>query len=533
MSATALFLALALVPAGDDRSPLGEHERILHVLHRFAFGPTPELVAEVRRVGIVPWIEAQLRADAPEPDALRLRLQRLDSIDLSNTDLIRRYLVYPAQAATPEEVARAERLRAAPRAELKEAVLLRAVLSSNQLRETLCDFFRNHFCVDLNKDTVSVFATTYEREVVRGEALGTFHRILRRSAQHPAMLVYLDNVLSRRPPTKAELDEIERTQRRQTGSRDRGREAAEIAKQRGLNENYARELLELHTLGVDNGYTQRDVVEVARALTGWTIQSELDKNVGFQFRPDMHAGGDKEFLGGTIRENRKQPVQEGEQILDLLARHPGTSRFLAWKLCRWFVHDEPSEEMVQRVARGFRDARGDLPAVYRAIVQDPEFFDRRNFLAKLKRPFELMASALRVTNAEIGDTGALQRWLKNLNEPVYECADPTGYYDHAEVWNDPGVLEVRWRFAMQLARGRISGVVVPSTIYEELPAGRPEYWKDVLARRVLSTSLTARTAAAIDRTVKEHLARNPRAGPRDLGPQILALLLGSPEFQRQ
>jgi uncharacterized protein (DUF1800 family) len=464
MSATALLLALALVPAGDDRSPLTENERILHVLHRFAFGPTPELVAEVRRAGIAAWLEAQLRADAPEPEALRVRLQRLASIDLSNTDLIRRYLVYPAADASPEEAARAERLRVIPRAELKESVLLRAVLSSNQLRESACDFFRNHFCVDLNKDTVSVFATAYEREVVRGESLGSFHRILRRSAQHPAMLVYLDNVLSRRPPTKAELDEIERTLRRQTGSRDRGREAAEIAKQRGLNENYARELLELHTLGVDNGYTQRDVIEVARALTGWTIQTELDKNVGFLFRPDMHATGDKEFLGGTIRENRKEPVQEGEQILDQLSRHPGTSRFLAWKLCRWFVHDDPSDEMVQRVARAFRDARGDLPAIYRAIVQDPEFFDRRNFQAKLKRPFELVVSALRVTGAEIGDTGALQRWLKTLNEPTYECPDPTGYYDQAGVWNDPGVLEVRWRFAMQLARGRIAGGVMPPAL---------------------------------------------------------------------
>ena len=516
----------------DATVPLTEHQRILHFLGRFTLGATPALVDEVRAMGIESWLDAQLEDRAPASPELDERLAALGSIDLSCREVLDQYAPpYPPDADA--ETRRALSLRRQiPPAELKQSVLLRAVYGTHQVRETAADFFRNHFCVAVDKGQVPFFAGDYERAVLRGLVFGSFGDMLEASARHPAMLVYLDNAVSRRSPTKAELKEIEMRVRLQTKSKQAGREASDIAAQRGLNENYARELLELHTLGVDNYYTQRDVEEVARALTGWTVRDEPEEPVEFLFRPEMHSKGDKKFLHALIKDDFKHPEAEGEAVLDILKNHEGTARFLSFKLCRHFVRDDPSEAMVRRVTTVFRKTQGSLPALYRAIAEDVEFYAPWNYRAKFKRPFEFVVSALRVVGARIDDPRGVLRILQSMNETLYECKDPTGYYDQAEAWLDPGAFAVRWKFAMDLAAKDVGGVEIPDAFYDELPPGRPERWKEWLLFRLLPSGLDARVSRFLDAKVAEHTA----GGTRELEPlarAMVGMILGSPAFQKQ
>lgn len=517
-----------------DQSPLTETQRIQHVLSRFAFGPTPGQIEAVRKTGLEKWFEQQLHGAAREPYELGEKLRVLETIELSSQELLLNYNPRnPGPNATPKERREYGRLRNLPRSDLKQAILYRGVYSNNQLREVAADFWRNHLNVDLNKGLLRYYAVEYEREVIRRHVFGRFGDLLEASAKHPAMLVYLDNAVSRRPPSKAELRQIEQYTRQRTGSRERAEEAVNIARQRGLNENYARELLELHTLGVDNYYKQRDVIEVAKALTGWTVQNNPQNPVGFMFRPDMHVDGSKRFLGRVIKPDRDKPLREGEVVLERLVKHKGTASFLAWKLCRYFVDDFPPEAMVQRVADAFRRSKGDLKVVYRAIFKDPDFFHPSFYQSKFKRPFEFVISALRVTGAKIEAAGDALRTMTLLQEPLYEQEDPTGYYDTAEAWNDPGVMAVRWQFAQNLATGKLRGIRVPDEFYQGLHPRIPRVWKDQLARRVLPAGMGEKTSRILDRMMRRYLEENPNPKVTELGPWILGLLLGSPEFQRQ
>lgn len=515
-------------PAG-----LSDDQRLHHFLNRFTLGATPALLAEVRALGMRKWLDDQCRGDRPEPESLVKALAELKSIEMAPGELADAYLAEPDREATPEQRREIRQRMNIPPRELLDSVMLRATQSRNQLRETGADFLRNHFAVSLDKGPVAVLALDWERRVIRPGALGSFAETLDRSAHHPAMLFYLDNHLSCRPATQAEIEAIEK----------RGRNVErrlEELRQRGLNENYARELLELHTLGVDNYYTQDDVIQVAKCLTGWTITPARARGLvkgepgTFLFVPDFHCPGDKTVLGTAIRENKEDPQAEGRQVIQLLAGHEGTARFLAFKLCRWFVHDEPDAKMVERVARVFRQTRGSLPAVYLAIYEDPEFFRPANYLAKYKRPFEFVVSALRATGAVIRNPGALHRQLAEMNEPVYRCADPTGYYDQAEAWQDPGAMSLRWKFAHDLARGGVPAVQLPPDFYDDLPLDKPETWKELLARRLLCMPLGTSTSRALDQLVaRETAGTRPRQLRQELGPLLVAGILGSPEFQKQ
>lgn len=511
-------------PAGQgnaDPGPdaaLSEDERILHLLLRLTPGATAELVAEVRSVGIEPWLERQLAgagADASEATpALASRLARLARLELlkhTNAELIAATIGDGRNGLAANE--------------LREWVLMRAVYGDEHVREVSCDFFRNHFAVSLDKNEVRFLALAYERDVVLAHSLGNFHDMLGASARHPAMLIFLDNHLSRRAATKSELRRSERDARKETGSEERAREARDIALQRGLNENYARELLELHTLGVDQHYTQNDVIAVAKALTGWTIDRSTWE---FIFRIEMHDRDRKQFLGMALKP--KQDESEGEFVLDLLERHPGTARFLAYKLCRWLVHDDPDEKMVRRVADVFQRTRGDLPKVLSAIVLDRDFFARKNYLSKFKRPFEFVVSALRVTGAVLENGAGCHNALDAMSESLYRCPEPTGYYDQAESWRDPGALAFRWAFAVDLVFGRLRGARMGEAFYAGLEPDRPDQWREELVRRILPVAgIGPATSAALDRLVQR--SGGGRRG--DLRAQITALLLGSPEFQRQ
>ena len=536
-------LAGAAAPARNQSDPmletqtqaepvaLSEEERIWHCLARFSLGPTAASMHEVRELGIEAWFEGQLAGDQPAAPALRERLASLPSLELTSRQLVDEYY------STGEEAEKEGRSRfyrrTIPSRELRDSVVLNAVYSPNQLREAAADFFRNHFCVALGKPIIKFTLTDYEREVIKRRVFGRFHEMLVASAKHPAMLEYLDNAVSRRAPTKAELKLIEMRERAKTGSKEAGLTASSIASQRGLNENYARELLELHTLGVDNHYDQTDVENVARALTGWSFQLEKGEPIDFAFRADYHAGGSKKVLHKLIRDDWKDPVGEGEAVLELLAEHSGTAHFLAWKLCRHFVNDEPSEELVARVARVFEKSKGDLPSVYRAILHDADFFSRANFRTKFKRPFEFVVSALRATGAEVEGFNGIMQALQSMNEDLYNCQDPTGYYDQAEAWLDPGALAVRWRFARELASGGIEGVRVPDALWAELDPQQPPSWKAALVARLLPIGLSAQTESAIDQLVAERCRGGAIPSIGRVAPLIVSVILGSPDFQRQ
>ncbi len=434
---------------------------------------------------------------------------------------------------TPKEIRARNRLRNIPVGELKNSVLYRSILGKRQVQEVMADFWRNHFNIEAKKGSCRYLIVTWERDVIRKGVFSDFGDFLMSTAKHPAMLVYLDNYISRKPLSKQELKAVARKVRQKTKSRKKGEDAADIAKQRGLNENYARELLELHTLGVDNYYKQKDVIEVAKALTGWGITTNRDKYVGFTFHGGLHASGDKVVLRKRIREQKKKPVREGEMVVERLARHRGTSEFIAWKLCRFLVDDNPPPAMVRRVAAAFQRAKGNLPEVYRAILHDPDFFDSKHFQSKFKRPFEFLVSTIRVTGAEIRSPRGLVASLTSMSEPLYDCVDPTGYYDQAEAWNDPGVMALRWKFAMDFVRGKIKGVSIPKSFYADLRPDLPQVWKDQLAKKVLPAGLSERTSEAMDRKIREYIENNPLPEIKQLAPLILGMLLGAPEFQRQ
>ncbi len=539
-AATLLLLAGGASPAQE--AGLGPDERLLHILSRFTPGVTPALVEQVRQEGLAAWIDAQLKGDRAEPEALTARLRRYETLTLDAAGIADAYLERPPKDASPAEKAKARRRAAIPGREMLDWIVLRAVYGANPLRETSADFFRNHFCVSMDKQLVNYLVVDWERSIILGRALGNFGEMLEATAKHPCMLQYLDNALSRRPAGPAELAFIEARARRQAAARkddeddeeSKIRQALDLARQRGLNENYARELMELHTLGVDNYYSQADVQEVAKCLTGWTLRGRGGEGASFSFAPLMHCGGDKRVLGQAIRENRAQPIAEGEQVLSILREHEGTARFLSWKLCRWFVNDEPEPAMVDRIAAAFRSSKGDLKAVYRAILQDPAFFDRKNYRAKYKRPSEFILSALRVTGADIARAESVLKALTSMNEPLYRCGAPTGYYDQAESWADPGSMAARWTFADDLVRGKLGGISVPASFYAGLDPAKPASWKETLAAKILPISGIGRTTSArIDALVQEELRKNAKAGPAQVGPLIASLLLGSSEFQRQ
>jgi uncharacterized protein (DUF1800 family) len=531
----------------DPDKPLDQRERIHHLLSRVTFGVTDETIYEVEQLGVDKWLEQQLEGGADETDSLKSRLAKIPSLTMSNQEIVEKYRVpVPPlrRGASAEEQKRRAEARAqheVPKNDLKDTVLLTAIYSKNQLREVVCDFWRNHFNIDVSKGNVKFYATEYERDVIRGEALGTFNAMLNKQARHPAMLVYLDNYISRAAPQK-EL--VAAAQRALFSTRDFGAamEAVDIAKMKGINENYARELMELHTLGVDNHYTQEDVITVANILTGWTVQQNPKDAIVFQFRSDMHSSEPRMLLDRRVPSLPRNPELEGQFVLNMLVSHEGTSRFIAYKLCRYLVSDDPSDELVERVAKVYRDMitprdikRGEIKLsmteLYKAILTDEEFYNPNNYQSKFKRPSEFIVSALRVTQAEVESTGGIHAALLRMSEPIYQCEDPTGYYDQADAWRDPGVMAPRWSFALGLGLEQIRGVRIPDSYWEGLKQGNPVQWKEMLTKRILPGGCTDKTSEALDAVIVKYARFNPE--PEQLGRYIVGILLGSPEFQRQ
>ncbi|HEX8030027.1 MAG TPA: DUF1800 domain-containing protein [Vicinamibacterales bacterium] len=454
---------------------------ILHVLNRLTYGPRPGDVARVRELGIQKWIEQQLAPTGIDNSALEARLQRLETLNLDSATIQRDYAgpamverrQRAAEGADPKArtaevsdnadldanrvrgpVSDAQRKSREVIADIEQAKLLRAVYSERQLEAVLVDFWFNHFNVFAGKGATRIYVTEYERDAIRPYVLGHFRDMLGATAKSPAMLFYLDNWLS---------------------SGSLGAQGARGAQRRstGLNENYARELLELHTLGVDGGYTQQDIVNVAKAFTGWTIQPRLGS--GFFFAAGRHDRGEKTVLGQTIRAGGGE--SDGERVLDIVAAHPSTARHIAAKLAMRFVSDNPPQALVDRAAARFTVTGGDLREVTKTILTSPEFVAMDSYRAKVKTPLEFVASALRATGAEVRNAQPLARTLRDMGMPLYFCQPPTGYEETATTWVSAGALVSRMNFAVDLSKNAVRGVRVP--LNEEqtvaLKIGAPEF----------------------------------------------------------
>ena len=527
----AVIALLAGTAAGAQERPeaLTERERAAHVLNRLAFGPRPGDVERVAEQGVEAWFEEQL---ALAGDAgVRDRLAGLPSLGMSAREVYDAYVLPLPPGASAEARRKAREWLYEPRDELLRATAIRAVHGEQQLAEVLVDFWRNHFNVSYTKEGPAMqLLTEWDRAVLRRHALGRFEELLTASAHSPAMLHYLDNAVSRRPPSDQQLAEIERDVRRETGSKEEGEKAAQRARQRGVNENYARELLELHTFGVDNGYRQDDVVALAEILTGWTWRGGRDGEWTFVFDEGRHVPGSKRFLRKRIQGKPENGKEEGDEALRLLAGHSRTADFIATKLCRRLVRDDPSPQLVSAVASTLRKQDGDVVEAVRTILDHPEFWERSTIGAKFKTPQEFVYSALRATGAEVGDWSEVLRRMRLMSQPIYHCDDPTGWYDTAEAWLDPGILAQRWQFALDLASGDLDGVRLPNDFFDELSRDVPvREWSRRLVGRLIPAGVGVRTQYALDNAV----AKDLRQDRVELRVRLLALILGCPEFQRQ
>jgi uncharacterized protein (DUF1800 family) len=472
-------LSLALVVSGGaigapaTLDSAEETARITHVLNRLGYGPRPGDVEAVRRMGVEAWIQRQLDPARIDDRRAETRVAALATATLPTAELRKGYEV-PREARREIQEKRAEMgenpseddarrarrelvrkyagdMKGSPRQvvdELQQAKVLRAVYSERQLDEVLVDFWMNHFNVYANKGPERFLVGAYEREVIRPHAWGRFEDLLMATAKSPAMLFYLDNWLSADPGATS----------RMMGGR-----------KRGLNENYAREIMELHTLGVDGGYTQKDVTEVARALTGWSIAGLRDGEPRFTFNARVHDRGDKRILGRGIEGGG---IDEGEQVIRQLASHPRTARFISYKLARRFVADEPPPELVDRAAETFRRTRGDIRAVVTTIVTSPEFLAPATRATKVKTPLEFVASAVRASGAEVTSARELARRIALMGMPLYQQQPPTGYKDTADAWVSTSGLLARMNLAADLASGKVAGVSADPTAPVLADAGR-------------------------------------------------------------
>jgi uncharacterized protein (DUF1800 family) len=429
----------------------------------------------------------------------------------------------PAQTlANFPELRRAAQFKRTPRLvpsdDLKQAKIFRALYSNRQLEEILVDFWYNHFNVDVGKNTmqsqnlVHLLVGSYERDAIRPHVFGHFKDLLLATARHPAMLYYLDNWESMSPegydvgpfaPRRGNLNGQPNAVL--PGPLDR------IA--HGLNENYGREIMELHTLGVNGGYTQADVIAVARCFTGWTVTNP--ENPEFVFASFMHDFGEKSVLGHKIPAGGG--VQDGLQVIDILAHHPSTAKFISTELAQRFVADEPPQALVDRMAQTFMKTDGDLRAVLQTMFSSPEFFSEGAWQSKIKSPLEMVVSAVRAFNADTNDTFALVQRVADQGEPLYAKLEPTGYSNNGETWLSTAGVLARMNFSSALVSGLLPGVKADVSKLEGKDA-------PAIAHELLGRDMSVQAAAAIDQGVQ-----NKNATP----PFIGALVLGSPDFQRR
>jgi uncharacterized protein (DUF1800 family) len=422
--------------------------------------------------------------------------------------------------------------------ELIQGKLLRAIYSDRQLEEVMTDFWFNHFNVFIGKGADRYLLTSYERDVIRPHAMGKFEDLLFATAHSPAMLFYLDNWLSVGPNSDFANGIPKRNNRYKWRRPPRQPRPVPVkqakGKRSGLNENYGRELMELHTLGVNGGYTQKDVTEVARVLTGWTLK-QPKQGGGFTFEDRMHEPGDKHVIGHRIKSGGEK---EGREVLHILARHPSTAKFISTKLAMRFVSDNPPSALIDHMAQTFLKKDGDIREVLKTMFQSPEFWAPDSYRAKVKTPLEFVVSAIRASGAEVSDALPLARQLQTMGMQLYGMQPPTGYSMKADAWVNSSALLGRMNFALALTAGKIKGVQVDS---DHIPGavGSPGDAQASLASletRLLGGDVSRQThdtiATQMNDTKISHSPLDDSARPPNLS-VIAGLLLGSPEFQRR
>ncbi len=586
--------------------PQDEQARVVHLLQRATFGVRPQDVQAVRAMGRSAWLDQQLQPGRLDDRATVARLEVFGTMSKDMTELVsdfqrnqqqRRQLARQnsmdnmneqqrqamldsirraeAQKMTPEQ--RRERQMQSPQnllAELVSAKLTRSVYSERQLEEMMTDFWFNHFNIYFDKGLDRYLIADYERTAIRPYVFGKFRTMLEATASHPAMLFYLDNASSVVPDSmngnarqqRQRLEQLEQfrmlsprqqseflRRRNMTRAQFEQRMAQTTAapnRQRGLNENYARELMELHTLGVDGGYTQEDVIEVARAFTGWQFTRPAGRGNGgqeveFVFRPQLHDRNEKVVLGRKLAAGRG--LEDGREVLDLLARHPSTAKFVARKLVERFVSDTPDPEYVAEIAAVFQKTDGDLREVTRALFSSPRFYSAAHQRSKIKTPFELVASTFRVTGAEVGLTRATVQTLRSLGHLPYSEPAPTGFPAASEDWVNSGAMLNRMNFGLAVAANRLDGVrIEPGKLEGAVKPASVEAWVPDLLQRLLPGVETKKLQSTILNELQKPVEltpepagemrarRNaPSAPVREKAARALGLALGSPEFQRK
>src|ERR1043166_824965 len=420
-------------------APLTEQQKLIHFLNRTSFGPRREDVEKIQRLGIRAYLDEQLHPERITDNIVEEKIAGLKTMRLSSRELTDLYTT-PQQAKqrlaqNPEMTPRQDMMQG-PRVvilELQQARLLRAVYSQRQLYEVMSDFWSNHFNIFAAKGADRWLSTAYDRDTIRPRALGRFKDLLLATAQSPAMLFYLDNWLSASP--NAPVARFAPANRR-----------------RGLNENYARELMELHTLGVEGGYTQKDVQEVARCFTGWSIVQPR-RGGEFTFRSFMHDDGEKTVLGHKIPAGGG--MKDGEMVIDILTHHPSTAKFISTKLVRRFVSDTPPPALVDRVTQVYLKSDGDIREMLRTIFPSPEFYSKESYVAKIKSPFELAVSAIRAVGADVSNTLMVTQFISKMGQPLYRYQPPTGFPDKAEQWVNTGALLERLNFGLALSANKL------------------------------------------------------------------------------
>jgi len=583
-----ILLTEPIVFAQKQRS-LTEQQRILHVLNRLGFGARPGDVERVKAMGLENYINQQLSPEKISDSVAENKLAELSTLNMTTAELYGKYpqpgqLLRQLQArgmlpenlaevrenrikgganSKPSEMPKDEAMSGseAPKnnnqtqppanpldneknreaiqkyyrenglqrpqqiiAELQASRILRAVYSERQLQEVMVDFWTNHFNVFANKGADRWLLTSYDRDTIRPFAMAKFSQLLEATAKSPAMLFYLDNFQSVSPDANA--GRLRPQQQR-----------------RGINENYARELMELHTLGVDGGYTQKDVQEVARCFTGWTIfqprggaaavaavmssdgerrnarrGDAMQRTAGtFFFNMRAHDDGEKLVLGHKIPAGGG--MKDGLMVLDILAHHPSTAKFIATKLVRHFVADNPPPALVDRVAETFRKTDGDIRETLKMIFFSKEFNSTEAYRVKIKRPFELVVSAIRTLGADTNGGPGTHQWIARMGEPLYGFQTPNGYSDSAESWVNTGGLLERMNFGLALAGNRVQGTRVNlANTNADQSKVLDEYLKNILAGEISAST-------------KEALMK--QLGQSDPATKVVGLILGTPEFQRQ
>ncbi len=544
-----------------------------HLLDRFAFGAGPGEVDRLLEQGLEAWLDEQLAGDL---HASPVRDHRWPAMEMAQEEIIathrtRYELIAAAVAdgAIEETVLAGKRGAAAQRREVEQLdafaaraglrrpadlvdearahKVVMAVQSRRQLLEVMTDFWFNHFNVSAGKHQATRHILSYERDAIRPRVFGVFGNLLRATAAHPAMLLYLDNAESVAPQGVRTTLEVELGRARDglttwPGERNTGDDRGPDD---GLNENYARELLELHTIGVDGGYGQHDVVEVARAFTGWSTfpsgpahhrlearlrQAEAAGGLGFVvegqlvFRADHHDAQAKNPLGLELSEGRG--IEDGDEVLRALAAHPATARRVARRLAQRFVNDEPSKALIDSLAVTYRRTGGDVRRVLRVIAERPEFWAEARVRTKVKSPFELAISSLRVCGAEIVDPNGVIVWIERMGQPLYGCAPPTGWPETGTGWTGASAMIERFSFATALAHDEVEGVRIDvATLVGEL---------DPMTGEAVGTQLLTALLPGVDPApLLDSLKLDESEIADDAIPGILAALLASPEFQRR